>query len=221
MWPAATSCPATTSIAMPFSACIMISPPFFAVCCMARKIAPSSLIEDAGIGGEELEGRHALVDEVVHLGQHVVADVADDHVEGVVDAGLAVGLLVPRVEPLAERSAARLDGEVDDRGRAAERGGARPGLERVLREGAAERQLHVGVDVDRARDDPFAGGVDRRVGGGLEIGTDEGDALPVDEDIRPRRGIRIDDGSTGDERPHRGPPVSTIGAPRWLAGPVS
>ena len=43
------SCPrrrgraATTSIASPFSACIMISPPFFAVCCIARKIAPSSL----------------------------------------------------------------------------------------------------------------------------------------------------------------------------------
>ena len=34
---------ATTSIAIPFSACIMISPPFFAVCCIARKIAPSSL----------------------------------------------------------------------------------------------------------------------------------------------------------------------------------
>ncbi len=34
---------ATTSMAIPFSACIMISPPFFAVCCIARKIAPSSL----------------------------------------------------------------------------------------------------------------------------------------------------------------------------------
>ena len=41
--PAATVWAATTSIAIPFSACIMISPPFFAVCCIARKIAPSSL----------------------------------------------------------------------------------------------------------------------------------------------------------------------------------
>ena len=41
--PAATVWAATTSMAIPFSACIMISPPFFAVCCIARKIAPSSL----------------------------------------------------------------------------------------------------------------------------------------------------------------------------------
>ena len=34
---------ATTSMARPFSACIMIRPPFLAVCCIARKIAPSSL----------------------------------------------------------------------------------------------------------------------------------------------------------------------------------
>ncbi len=40
--PASAFCPATTSMAIPFSACIMISPPFFAVCCMARKMAPSS-----------------------------------------------------------------------------------------------------------------------------------------------------------------------------------
>ena len=118
--------------------------------------------EDARVGGEQLEGGHALVDQGVHLGQDVVADVADDHVEAVVDAGLAIGLLVPGVEPVAQRPAARLHGEVDDRGGAAEGGGARPGLEGVLGERAAEGQLHVGVHVDRAGDDPLARRVDGR-----------------------------------------------------------
>ena len=40
--PAATVSAAMTSMARPFSACIMIRPPFFSVRCIARKIAPSS-----------------------------------------------------------------------------------------------------------------------------------------------------------------------------------
>ena len=150
--PAATRSAATTSIAGPFSACIMIRPPFFAVRCIARKIAPSSREEDARVGGEQLEVGHALGDERVHLGQGRVVDVAHDHVEAVVDDGVALGLGVPGVEALAQRLAARLDREVDDRRRPAERRRARPGLERVLGERPAERQLHVGVDVDRAGD---------------------------------------------------------------------
>jgi len=39
---------ATTSMAIPFSAWIMISPPFFADCCIARKIEPSSLRKTPG-----------------------------------------------------------------------------------------------------------------------------------------------------------------------------
>src|SRR3972149_1632377 len=90
--------------------------------------------EDAGVGGEQLEAGDPLVDQGVHLGQHVVADVADDHVEGVVDAGVAIGLGMPGVEPVAERLATRLDREVDDRGRPAEGRGPGAGLERVLGE---------------------------------------------------------------------------------------
>ena len=50
------------------------------------------------------------------------------------------------------------------RGRAAEGRRPRARLEGVLGERAAERQLHVGVDVDAARDDVLAGRVDRLVG---------------------------------------------------------
>ena len=46
--PASNVSEAMTSIASPFSACIMISPPFFRVCSIARKIAPSSLKKTPG-----------------------------------------------------------------------------------------------------------------------------------------------------------------------------
>jgi hypothetical protein len=41
--PRASACCTSTSMAMPFSACIMISEPFPAAVCMARTIWPSSL----------------------------------------------------------------------------------------------------------------------------------------------------------------------------------
>ena len=96
--------------------------------------------------------------------RRVVGDVAHDHVEAVVDDGVALGLGVPRVEAGAQALALRLDREVDDARRPAERRRARPRLERVLGERAAERQLHVRVDVDRARDDVPARRVDGLVG---------------------------------------------------------
>ena len=107
-------------------------------------------VEDARVGREELEVGHALVDQPVHLGEGRVVHVRHDHVEAVVDDGVALGLGVPRVQALAQRVAPRLDREIDDRRGPAEGRGPGPGLERVLGERPAERQLHVGVDVDGA-----------------------------------------------------------------------
>ena len=183
----------------------MISPPFLAVCCIARKIAPSSLQEDARIGREQLEVGHALGDQLVHLGQRRVVDVAHDHVEAVVGDGVALGLGQPGVEPLAEGVALGLDGEVDDRRRPAEGRGPRAGLEGVLGERPAERQLHVGVRVDPARDDVLAGRVDRLVRRHRRTGRiapDLGDGLAVDQDVGLVRAIGRDDRAVGDERAH-------------------
>ena len=126
---------------------------------------PVVAVEDARVGGEQLEVGDAFGDEAVHLGQRVVVDVAHDHVEAVVGDGVAFRLCVPGVEPCAQRRALRLDREVDDRGRPAEGGRARPRLEGVLGERPAERQLHVGMGVDAARDDVPAGRVDGLVRG--------------------------------------------------------
>ena len=167
---------------------------------------PVVAVEDARVGREQLEVGDALGDQAVHLVERRVVDVAHDHVEAVVGDGVALGLGVPGVEALAQRLALALDREVDDRGRAAERRGARPGLERVLRERPAERQLHVGVDVDPARDDVAAGRIDRLVGGhpgGGEVRPDLRDRLAIDEDVGDGRAVGGDDRAVGDERAHR------------------
>ncbi len=169
-------------------------------------------VEDARVGGEQLEVRHALGDEAVHLGQRVVVDVAHDHVEAVVGDGVALGLGVPCVQPFAERLAARLDREVDDRRRPPEGGRARARLERVLGERPAERELHVRVDVDRAGNQPTSLRVDRLVGADTapEARPDLGDGLAVDQDIRRGRPLGRDDRAVRDQRAHRAPPRHSI-----------
>ena len=113
---------------------------------------PVIAVEDARVSGEQLEVGDPLVNQRVHLGEGVVVDVAHDHVEPVVGDRVPLGLGVPRVEAVAQAPAPRLDREIDDRRGPAERRRAGPRLERVLRERAAERQLHVRVDVDCPRD---------------------------------------------------------------------
>ena len=57
-----------------------------------------------------------------------------------------------------------------------------PRLERVLGEGAAERQLHVGVDVDAAGDDVLAGRVDGAVDAAA---TDAARSVPMAAMVSP------------------------------------
>ena len=82
-----------------------------------------------------------------------------------------------------QRLAAVLDGEVDDRGRAAVGRGDGPRLEVVGRRRSPERHVEVGVDVDAAGQHQLAGRVDDPIGREVERGTDHRDALTVDEDV--------------------------------------
>jgi hypothetical protein len=77
--------------------------------------------------------------------------------------------------------------------------------------GAAERQLHVGVGVDAARDDVLAGGVDDPVGGdaerlGLAGREDRDDRLAVDQDVTGLASGRRHDGPVGEQRGAHGFP---------------
>jgi hypothetical protein len=112
-------------------------------------------------------------DELVHRLQRIVVDPADDLVEPVVDRALAVGLVVPRGESVLDAFTGALHREVDDRRGAAERGRARAGLERVRRERATERELHVRVAVDPTRDDVLPRRVDDLVGRDVEVGAED------------------------------------------------
>ena len=159
--------------------------------------------EDAGVGHEQLEGRNALFDQCVHLLENRVVDLANDHVEAVVDMSLALGLGVPLIEALAKRLAVALDREVDDRRSPAPGRGRRPRGEVVRGEGAPEGQFHVGMDVHRAGHHVAAFGLDHLVRVGLQVVADGGDPLPVDEHVGPgqiaRRHHRpvLDDGLHG------------------------
>ena len=162
-------------------------------------------VEDARVRREQLEVGDALIDQSVHLRERRIVDVAHDHVEAVVDGGVALGLGVPCVEAIPERTTPGLDREVDDAGRAAERGRPRARLEGVLGEGAAEGQLHVGVHVDAAGDDVASGRVDGPVHAldhAVEARAQGCDGLAVDEHVGDLGAIRVDDGAVGDERLH-------------------
>ncbi len=113
----------------------------------------------------------------------VGAEVGDRHVQRVVDAGFAHGLGVPGGERLGQRMPARLQGEVDDGRRAADGRGARAGQVIVRGCGPAEGHVEVRVDVDAARHDEQAGGVDKGVAGKGELGTHSADLLALDEDV--------------------------------------
>src|SRR5215472_3465635 len=94
--------------------------------------------EHAWIRHEELEAGDAVADKLAHLFELRGAEIGDDAVEGVVGDGLVMRLFHPGVEGLAERLAFVLDGEVNERSRAAKscRDGAR--LEVVRAGGAAK-----------------------------------------------------------------------------------
>ncbi len=109
--------------------------------------------EDAGIGHEKFEGRNAFAHQRAHFLELRVAQLRDDAVEGVIGHGFAFGFFHPGVEGVAQRLAFVLNGEIDQRGGAAEGRGARAGLEIVGAGGAAEGHVQMRVHVDAAGDD--------------------------------------------------------------------
>ena len=155
-------------MAMPFSACIMIIAPHSAADLHGPQELPVVAVEHAGVGHEQLEAGDALVvDEVLHALQRLLVDAADDLVERVVDGAFAFRLAMPIGQGRVHVAASVLHRHVDDGGDTAPRRGAGAGLERVAGQGAAERHLHVRVNVDAAGDDVLAGGVDHAVAASL------------------------------------------------------
>jgi hypothetical protein len=164
--------------------------------------------EHAGVGHEQLERGHPLLDHCVHLDLDLLRQLGDDHVEAVVDGRLALGLLHPRFPRVMERLSFVLNREVDDGGGAAESGGDGAGFEIVGGGGAAERHVHVRVHVDAAWEHVLAPGVDDLVGRHGQRRPDGRDFLAIDEHVS---GVLIrcgDDRAVFDQDAHFPPTIS-------------
>ena len=169
-------------------------------------------VEHAGIGHEQLVGGDTLVSELAHLGQALVWHVGDDHVERVIDGGLAVGLGVPRVEALDGALALGLNREVDDARGAAPRCRPGAGLEVIGRDGAPEGHIEVRMGVDAAGNDQAVFGVEDGVGVHVEVFSDEGDFFIFDVDVGEIVVGGGDDVAVFDEYAHWGSPrLSSVG----------
>jgi hypothetical protein len=129
-------------------------------------------LKDVLVGHEELVQGDALLGERRELLQpRFGGEIRDRDVEAVVDQRLPVRLRMPSFERFCERLALALDAEVDVAGRAAAGSGSLARLEVVDRDRAAEGHVQIGVGVDAARQHVLARGVDRPVGGDVEIGV--------------------------------------------------
>ncbi len=107
------------------------------------------------IGHEQLEARHALAHHVIHIGQarlaRVAAQIGHNHVQAVVDAGLALSLLPPGVQRIAHLRALRLNSEVHNRRCPSDGRSARARLKVIARRSPAKRHIEMRVRINAAR----------------------------------------------------------------------
>ena len=159
--------------------------------------------KDARVCGEELEACHPLVlDHRVHLGEPLVRQLGEDHMETIVDDRLPLRFSQPCVECPTHRRSLGLHGKVDDARGAAMGGGNGPGFKIVRRRGSAEGQIHVRMDVNTAGDDVSATRVDNLFCLNIKLAPDCGDGLPLNVDIRDVVLLGGDDSSVLDESAH-------------------
>ena len=150
----------------------------------------------AGIGHEELEAGNALAHHVIHVFKARVRQVGDDHVQAIVDAGFAFGLLPPRIERGAHPGSARLDSKVNNGRGSADGRSPGAGFKIVGGVGAAKGHVQMSVRVDAAGQQQEAGCVDDCVcGGGWNPRTDFLDGRAIDQQIGLSGRVRADDGS--------------------------
>ena len=109
--------------------------------------------------------------------------IGEDHVERVVDHGAALGEAVVVLDHLGQTHPDMLGREGNDRGRAAERGRGRRGLERVgVHHARGGKLLDMGVRVDAARHHQLAARIDR-ARARAEVPTDRRDGLAANADV--------------------------------------
>ncbi len=161
---------------------------------LAQRFEDGAVIdhEHVGIGHEQLEAGHTLAHHLVHVFETGVRQVGHNHVQPIVDAGLALGLLPPGVERRAHLRPARLDGEVHNRGRSADGRCPRARLKIVRRRSPAEGHVEMRMRVDPARQHKQPRGIHHFVRRARRnAGAHFLDHRAVDQQIRLRAAVGI------------------------------
>ena len=141
-------------------------------------------LQHALVGHEQFERGHAFVDDAGDFVHHGVGQVGDGDVETVIHRRFPVGLFVPVFDGLVQALALALNDEIYVAGGAAERRRFVAGVKVVGRDRAAERQFEMGMHVNAAGRDPFAGRVYhvRAVGG--QVAANQDNLLAVNQQVR-------------------------------------
>ena len=113
--------------------------------------------------------------------------VVNGHVEAVVTGGLAVGLLVPQVQTVAQTLALVGAGEIHNGGGTAPQSAATAGVEIIGRGGVAHIQIKMGVAVDKAGKQQHSRDICNLLGHIVEVQSHGGHLFAVNEHIGPDR----------------------------------
>ena len=140
-----------------------------------------------GIRHVHLERRNPLLEHSGYLSFNFVVPVVDRHVEAVVAARPAVGLLVPEVEAVLQALALVRAGEIDDHRRAAANGAARAGVKVVRRRRIAHVKVKMRVRVDKAREQELSRHIDHVRFRARDMFRDPLDLLAVYQHVQLRR----------------------------------
>jgi hypothetical protein len=106
-------------------------------------------------------------------------------VKAVINGSLALGLGVPAIQALGQGLPLVLHSEVYDRGRPAMRGGNCPGAKIIRRLRSPERQLHVRMRVNAARDNQLPLRLNHPVSLHLKPRPDHGNDFTLNQHVRP------------------------------------
>ena len=156
---------------------------------------------------EVLEALHAVfVRERAHVAMHALVPPGHGDVEGVVARGL-LRPLAPLVECIQQGLLWVWNHEIDDAGRAAGEARRCAAVEVVASDRPHERQLHMRVRIDAARDDEQVARIDHlRARRRIELGADRRNFAIDAEHVGAITVRGIDDGAAADQDGHDLPP---------------